>query len=877
MVPSKRWMAVTTAVLGTALSGLMPPAASAAPSPSGSPDGRGAWSSVSGKLPGTFSGKRVALPSAYQAFTLKPADLSAALAGAPAETGKAAMSTLPEISVPGPDGVLHTFRVRSSPVMEPGLAAKVPAFHSYVGFGVDDTTASGRFDISPLGFHGSVTTATGSWYVDPAYQGDRTRHVAYRSAARPAPTAARKRVDDQVGKVARAARAADSPAPGSVVQQRVYRLALANDPGYAVEVGAANVDLAKAAAVNRVNQIYNDDMAIKFVLIAGNQQLDFNTQAQYTGANGPCGAQACFTPVPADPANNVVADDLTKCTAVKIDQNTLAVTKIVGVDNYDVGHILDNGGNGGVARFGAGQDVNKGAGCSGAGEGTKSNSDLLAVEFFAHEIGHQFGAAHVYSAPSCGGISATTDVETGSGSSIMGYAGTCAPADNIQGPSDPYFSQISLKQMQAYITSTIDPADNGGQPAENGGSTIITTTNTSPVVTVPATPAIPVRTPFTLSGTVTDAGQTPVNIWEQNDPGTARPLMDNTKTDGALFRVFSQAAVAPDYGNVYNAPGLSQATAAGSTRTFPDLAQIAAGNTNAAGGTCPTPAAGVDPTDDQIECFAEFLPTSARTLHFDLTARDRFPSGGGVTIAESVVTVAGTTPFAVTNTAGTVAAGSTYAVKWNVASTTAAPFSVANVKISYSTDGGLTFPTVLAASTPNNGTANVTVPATATTLGRFKVEAIGQPFFDTSHANLTVTVVATTAPLITASTPPNTGTIGTPYSYTFVAGGSPAPGFSVASGTLPAGLTLNPTTGVLSGTPTTAAASTFTVQATNSAGNAVTPSRTITVSAATTVPVFVASTPPTTGVVGTAYTFTFTATGSPAPVFSVGSGTLPAG
>ena len=39
---------------------------------------------------------------------------------------------------------------------------------------------------------------------------------------------------------------------------------------------------------------------------------------------------------------------------------------------------------------------------------------------------------------------------------------------------------------------------------------------------------------------------------------------------------------------------------------------------------------------------------------------------------------------------------------WNVANTTAAPVSTANVEIALSVDGGYTFPYILAASTPND-------------------------------------------------------------------------------------------------------------------------------------------------------------------------------
>lgn len=87
-------------------------------------------------------------------------------------------------------------------------------------------------------------------------------------------------------------------------------------------------------------------------------------------------------------------------------------------------------------------------------------------------------------------------------------------------------------------------------------------------------------------------------------------------------------------------------------------------------------------------------------------------------------------------------------------------------------------------------------------------------------------------PYFTADTPDDTATAGTAYSaYTFAAASSPSQpiSFGVASGTLPPGLTFDDSTGVLSGTPTTAGTYTFTVRATNAAGTTTTSSRTITV------------------------------------------------
>ena len=69
-------------------------------------------------------------------------------------------------------------------------------------------------------------------------------------------------------------------------------------------------------------------------------------------------------------------------------------------------------------------------------------------------------------------------------------------------------------------------------------------------------------------------------------------------------------------------------------------------------------------------------------------------------------------------------------------------------------------------------------------------------------------------PTIT-SAGPTAGTAGTPYSYTVTASGTPTPTYSITGGTLPTGLGLDATSGVISGTPTTPGTYTFTVTASN--------------------------------------------------------------
>ena len=129
-----------------------------------------------------------------------------------------------------------------------------------------------------------------------------------------------------------------------------------------------------------------------------------------------------------------------------------------------------------------------------------------------------------------------------------------------------------------------------------------------------------------------------------------------------------------------------------------------------------------------------------------------------------------------------------------------------------------------------------------------------------------------TAPkIVTASLPD--GKVNQAYSETLTATGTSPITWSIASGTLPSGLSLDPSTGVISGTPKTAGTSTFTVKATNNYGNVSAPF-TITVAASGSAPSITTASLPD-GVSGKAYSHTLTATGT-TPI-SWAAGTLPSG
>ena len=93
------------------------------------------------------------------------------------------------------------------------------------------------------------------------------------------------------------------------------------------------------------------------------------------------------------------------------------------------------------------------------------------------------------------------------------------------------------------------------------------------------------------------------------------------------------------------------------------------------------------------------------------------------------------------------------------------------------------------------------------------------------------------------------------------------------TGTLPNGLSLNPTSGLISGIPTSSGVFSVTLTATNPYGSSSVPF-TITVKQA---PSITDGPPPSTGSIGSIYSFSYTAGGYPAPSFALGTGTLPPG
>ena len=653
-------------------------------------DGFDLWQEISdaqaaGRLPAALksTAKREIVPQAYRTLTLNKTSMAQLLASAPAESPDRSPDDGVDVILPLPQGGYGRFSVLESSIMEPALAAQFPEIKTYLVQGLDDPTATGRIDTSPRGFRAMVIGAEGTFYIDPYWSNIDDVSICYAKKDFSNEDKLKEWSCGVVGSgatTAKAARSEKNAARPTGATLRIYRAAIAATGEYTA-FHDGTVPLAMAAittTLNRVNTVYERDFCLRMVLVGNNDLIVYTNAGTDPYTNGNTGAM--------------------------ITQNQTNLDSVIGNANYDIGHVFGTD-SGGLAGLGVvcvtGQ---KARGVTGS---SAPVGDPFDIDYVAHEMGHQFNAEHTFNASGNGNINPSTAFEPGSGSTIMSYAGIIA-GQNLQALANDYFHTGSYTEIDTFITT------GSGRFAFQTNAT----GNSPPVIGALSNYTIPARTPFALTASATDASaDTLTYCWEEYDLGAAQnPVTANPRDNGAspIFRSYTGTT--------------------NPTRLFPSLTYIL-NNTNVPPTTY---------TSNGVSTWAtgEAIPTTSRTMTYRVSVRDNRSGGGGQNWASTqVTTVSNAGPFRLSsqNTATTLTPGTPFNVTWDVAGTTNAPISAANVKISLSTNGGTNFPVVLAESVPNNGSASVTVPAgTAATAARLKVEAVGNIFFDINDANLTV-------------------------------------------------------------------------------------------------------------------------------------------
>lgn len=580
------------------------------------------------------------------------------------------------VSLPLPDGTNKSFWVVESPLMESGLAKQYSDIKTYRVFGEE---ANGLITVAPSGVYGLIFDVTGNVVIAPKNILQNEHEVLYQSDL----------FGDEECKVG----AEHIKSLGKISQEmttqtysngstlRTYRIAIVTTGEFYTNNGG-NATTAQAAVVSIVNSlkaVYEKEASVSFTLVATKFYTDAATDP-FSGSDALKAAEVFGGLITSEPSN-------------------FALT------NYDIGHVLHHASGGGVAYLNGpcrNNNLNS-AYPSPIKAGAWSGSTTTSFNTFIHEVGHQFSAGHTFNSvsSSCNGnIMTGSAYEPGSGSSYMSYAGNCSP-DNISnssGSNRTYFNTNSLQ-------SIINYSSNSGTCSVN-----TTTGNTPPVIS--ANPnakilIIPKNTPFMLEGSGTDTeGQQILYNWEQYNLGTTRGAADDARnaTDSPIFR-----SIAP--------------SATGNVRFFPNMNTIR-NNRNL-------------PNND------EALPQVARTITMRLTGRDNNASGGGVHNASINITVTNSEPFKVSSfnnpTTWVYDGTSNFLLTWDVSATNQTPINCSNVKVTFSTDGGATFPITLLASTPNDGSELIPIPNNITSSGRVKIEGIGNIFFDINDRNIAIT------------------------------------------------------------------------------------------------------------------------------------------
>lgn len=473
------------------------------------------------------------------------------------------------------------------------------------------------------------------------------------------------------------------PPPASDGRFRTYRLAMACTEEYSdfhTDAAVAAGTLSPTATIAQKKAVVLAAMNVTVARVNSVYERDMSLRMQLVANN----ESIIFI----DTDNFSNDDDVSL-----INESQVVIDGAIGNGNYDIGHTVSTGGGGLAQSPAVCISSGKAKGITGS---PSPVGDPYDIDYVAHEMGHQFGASHTFN-NSCGGNRQSGfAVEPGSGSTVMGYAGICPP--NVQNNSDAYFHAVSIGQMVSHITGSFGNCVPG---VANG--------NTPPTVPALTNYTIPVGTAFVLKGSATDVnGDTLTYCWEQTNSGVNTNVPSaTTTTSNPNFRSVAPSS-SPD-------------------RYVPSLTNVLNGSLTTAW---------------------EMIPSVARTFNFALTVRDnRTPNGGQTSRQNMTVTTNATGgPFTVTsqNTEGiTWTQGQSQTITWNVANTTAAPFNTANVNILLSTDGGLTYPTVLAANTPNDGSQAITVPNTAAPFCRIMVQSVGNIFYALNSKTFAIGYVVT--------------------------------------------------------------------------------------------------------------------------------------
>ncbi len=565
------------------------------------------------------------------------------------------------IRIPTVNGGFMDLVLTENTTMSQGLKEAYPSIRSFNVVTPMGRNTWGKLDVSPKGLRVMLMRPGKSTvYLDPVYQHQTNVYMVYERSEFFTDKSMDCHVNGRNTVEHDHAKAGD---PYNDCELKTYRLAVAATGEYTSFHGGTVEDALAAmiTTMNRVIGVYERDFGVSFTLIENVTDIIYTNAASDPYTNGNPGAM--------------------------IGENQTNIDNVIGSANYDVGHVFGTN-SGGLA--GLGVTCSNGQKARGVTGSAAPVGDPFDIDYVAHELGHQFGGNHSFNNACGGNRNNGTAVEPGSGSSIMAYAGICAP--NVQNNSDDHFHGVNMREIGIEISNdncpVVSPVDNVAPEIGD----------------LAEVQYIPIGTPFLLAAPATDAdGDSLTYCWEQMDIEISDQPPVGTSTGGPNFRSNSPT---PD-----------------SIRYFPTLETLASNG----------------------PFTWEVVPTVAREMNFRVSVRDNFVGGGCTQYDDiAVQSVAEAGPFVVTYPSAFGISWDAYAfetITWNVANTTAAPLNADLVDVFLSIDGGETYDILLADDTENDGELTIQVPNIDTEDARVMVINSAGTFFDVSNNDFEINVI----------------------------------------------------------------------------------------------------------------------------------------
>ncbi len=579
------------------------------------------------------------------------------------------------IVLPNENSEMETFSIEAIPLLSDALSRRFPNLKTYQGRSVSRPEVRVRLSTHSNGINAWLKLTDGPDFFIQTQKGKKNLHYAYLKSRADFAPSLSCKTFDLLSKSQSTDAAAKSIATNNEI--RIFRIAIATTGEYTTFWGD-NDDSNGTNAEDAYGAVVSSLNRISSVFedeVKVRLELVSDESLIYEDAE-------------TDPFTGEYASEL-----------QTALDEVIGDDAYDVGHLFDYG------------QPNGDAGCIGCvcesgkkGQGFSTHpfrdifggeyrNDYFDLDYAGHEIGHQFGAYHTFSFNAEG---TGYNAEPGSGSTIMAYAGITGE-DDIQLHGDPYFHYYSIQNILDVVTrancAVLEPYE-------------------APIFTTHAGEEyyIPIGTAYKLEAAQVEEVEGTTYCWEQLDSGQV--TSDSFGSD-----------------NVIGSLARSLPPTSDTIRTIPNPKQLM-NNT-------------LIQENPAVDDAWETVPTVGRILNWGLTVRRPFENKIQVAQDKTQITVvASAGSFLVSSHADSdivIRGGTRETITWEVSHTDKAPINVSEVAIYLSSDGGLTFPVILANAVPNSGVAEVIIPNDIeTSQARIKIAAKAGIFFAYNSSNFTI-------------------------------------------------------------------------------------------------------------------------------------------